>query len=68
MYTDNNIKPVNEDNGVWELCPKCEAEVFILKDQVSNCPNCGERIIPCSMCIECIASGDYCPVWEVNCD
>lgn len=31
----------------WELCTKCEAEVFILKDRVSKCPNCGKRIIPC---------------------
>lgn len=24
-------KKVTEENGVWELCPICENEVFILK-------------------------------------
>lgn len=54
----------NKRNGVWELCPKCEYEVFIFKDRVSQCPKCAHEIIPCSMCNNCTASKDYCSVWK----
>lgn len=65
MYSNNDIEIVNQNNGVWELCPKCEEEVFIFKDRVSECPSCQKEIIPCSMCIDCIATKDYCPIWKV---
>jgi len=59
-------KEVNEENGVWELCPNCENEVFILKNEVSSCPICHNRILPCSMCYDCTIKGDICPVWNVK--
>ncbi len=55
-----------EENKVWELCPACETEVFIVSDRISSCPNCGKDIIPCSMCSNCIASAKHCPVWKVS--
>ena len=33
-----------------EYCPCCDTEVVIPSFGVSFCPNCGELIIPCSMC------------------
>lgn len=56
-----------EDNGkVWEWCPRCETEVYIIKDSVSDCPCCGNQILPCSMCIDCISTSTYCPVWKTG--
>lgn len=36
---------------ISELCPHCENEVEI-KESFTNqkCPECGKRILPCSMC------------------
>ncbi len=34
----------------WEVCPECESEVVIPAYRASRCPECGRRIIPCSMC------------------
>ena len=33
-----------------EWCPCCDTEVVIPSFGVSFCPNCGELILPCSMC------------------
>lgn len=60
-------KDVIEENGVWELCPKCEYEVFILKNELSLCPICHEQIVPCSMCTDCndVVNG-WCSKWNVK--
>ena len=34
----------------WEMCPCCETEVAIKPFGISFCPECGEPILPCSMC------------------
>ncbi|MDI9509406.1 MAG: hypothetical protein QM217_06280 [Bacillota bacterium] len=59
-------KKVTEENGVWELCPICENEVFILKNEISLCPMCHNQIIPCSMCIDCVVENDICTKWNVK--
>lgn len=41
-----------------EWCPHCESEVRIDADKPSKCPNCGEMILPCSICDE-IKSCDW---------
>ena len=33
-----------------ECCPNCDNEVLINGDKPSVCPECGETILPCSMC------------------
>lgn len=38
------------DEYCTEWCPCCDTEVSIPSFGVSFCPNCGELIIPCSMC------------------
>lgn len=38
------------DSYCDEWCPCCNTEVVIPSFGVSFCPNCGERILPCSMC------------------
>lgn len=39
-------------NGICsELCPHCEKEVELDNIfKVQTCPNCGKRILPCSIC------------------
>lgn len=37
-------------NTTAELCPICENEVVIPADYPSNCPECNNTILPCSMC------------------
>jgi predicted RNA-binding Zn-ribbon protein involved in translation (DUF1610 family) len=35
----------------WEFCPKCEQDVEIPTEiTYHKCPNCGEEILPCSVC------------------
>ena len=48
------------DGMVWELCGKCGAEVHIPNNRRSKCPECGEEILPCSMCVECSLKGEEC--------
>lgn len=40
----------NFDEYCDEYCPCCDTEVVIPSFGVSFCPNCGELILPCSMC------------------
>lgn len=38
-------------DGVFELCPCCDEEVFLKEDFSKQvCPNCGKPILPCSQC------------------
>jgi predicted RNA-binding Zn-ribbon protein involved in translation (DUF1610 family) len=40
-------------NAIYEVCPFCEQEVELkneFKPQI--CPNCGEYILPCSICVK----------------
>ena len=38
-------------NGVFEVCPCCDEEVFLKEDFTKQvCPNCGKPILPCSQC------------------
>jgi len=34
----------------YEVCPHCMNEVEIQANERSECPNCGELILPCSTC------------------
>lgn len=48
-----SVIPDGEDENciVWELCPHCSYEVPLKKSfRIQHCPNCGERILPCSLC------------------
>lgn len=44
-----------------EWCPCCDTEVVIPSFGVSFCPNCGERILPCSMCDTDYIDCNRCP-------
>ena len=37
---------------IWEWCSHCNMEVKIPDNQVSDCPLCGNEILPCSECDE----------------
>jgi predicted RNA-binding Zn-ribbon protein involved in translation (DUF1610 family) len=38
-------------NVIYEVCPFCEQEVELEnKYNPQKCPNCGEYILPCSIC------------------
>ena len=40
-----------EYNETYEVCPHCEKEVALQAElKVQTCPNCGKRIVTCSMC------------------
>jgi predicted RNA-binding Zn-ribbon protein involved in translation (DUF1610 family) len=40
-------------DGVFEVCPCCDKEVFLKEDFTKQvCPNCGNPILPCSQCEE----------------
>lgn len=76
VWISNIFKPkfgtVEEDEDyrrgedTWELCPFCEEEVMlqnVKKFEPQPCPNCGRKILPCSLCTEeDIQYCDKCPV------
>lgn len=52
-----------EIKKVWERCPHCEEEVEMdAVLGVQTCPNCGKRIVTCSMCYACYEAdgGRFC--------
>ena len=45
----------------YEVCPHCEEEVMLDPElKVQTCPNCGKRIVTCSMCRACDSGDNYC--------
>ena len=45
----------------YEVCPHCEEEVMLEPElKVQTCPNCGKRIVACSMCRACDTGKRYC--------
>jgi len=49
------------ENVTYEVCPHCEEEVELKAElSVQTCPNCGKRIVACSMCLACETTGKYC--------
>mgnify|MGYP000975228708 CR=1 FL=1 len=51
-----------------EMCPCCDSEVRIRAYGRSECPECGNTIIPCSMCSsEQYMHCDSCPYGSCNC-
>ena len=45
----------------YEVCPHCEEEVMLDPElKVQTCPNCGRRIVTCSMCRACDSGENYC--------
>ena len=45
----------------YEVCPHCEEEVMLDPElKVQTCPNCGRRIVTCSMCRACNTGERYC--------
>lgn len=49
-----------------EMCSDCEAEVTIPAYFESNCPECGARILPCSMCDPRDRPCDECPFDKIR--
>lgn len=47
-----NTRRIFNKRCTIEWCPNCEEEVVIFSDRVQKCPNCGDRIFPCSACEE----------------
>lgn len=44
-----------------EVCPYCGAEVELDAElKVQTCPECGKRIVPCSVCTACESKEPYC--------
>lgn len=49
------------DNNTYEVCPHCNTEVALKPElSVQTCPNCGRRIVTCSMCRACETANNYC--------
>lgn len=45
----------------YEVCPHCNEEVMLEPElKVQTCPNCGKRIVTCSMCRACETGENYC--------
>ena len=45
----------------YEYCPHCDQEVMLDAElKVQTCPNCGARIVACSMCRACESDRPYC--------
>jgi predicted RNA-binding Zn-ribbon protein involved in translation (DUF1610 family) len=45
----------------YEVCPHCNEEVMLEPElKVQTCPNCGMRIVTCSMCRACETGENYC--------
>lgn len=43
--------PEDNEDGVYEFCPHCDNEVYLLNEfKVQKCPECGEYIVPCNLC------------------
>lgn len=54
------IEPIDHEH-CWEVCPDCGEEVMLDAElKVQTCPNCGMRIVPCSMCLACDTDKPYC--------
>lgn len=48
---------MKEFDCTYEVCPYCEKEVMLKAElMVQTCPNCGRRIVTCSMCLACDAN------------
>lgn len=62
-----SVEVLGEDgNYEWdeycvEWCSCCDTEVVIRSFGVSFCPNCGERILPCTMCDTDYIDCRHCP-------
>lgn len=41
---------MNKENYTVEWCPYCEQEVVIYAHTITECPECGEKLFPCSVC------------------
>ena len=56
----------DEFDTITELCPHCEEEVQIKNEfTAQSCPNCTNRILPCSICD---AINDSVPKPKINCN
>ncbi len=48
-------------NTTSEYCPHCDTVVELDAElKVQTCPNCGKRIVACSMCLACDSDKNYC--------
>ena len=47
---------INSMSKIYEWCPFCCDEVA-LEDRFETqiCPNCGEEIRPCCLCLQCVS-------------
>ena len=56
-----------EENKTYEVCPHCNEEVALDAElKVQTCPNCGKRIVTCSMCRACDTEDNYCNLCCLN--
>ena len=52
---------------VYELCSCCNTEVKLYAAfESQNCPNCGERILPCALCDCDVVDCTKCPLEKEN--
>lgn len=45
-------RKMNKENYTVEWCPYCEQEVVIYAHVITECPECGEKLFPCSVCTQ----------------
>ena len=52
---------MEKNNHTYEVCPHCGEEVRLDAElKVQTCPNCGKRIVACSMCLAVESDKPYC--------
>ena len=62
-YTMSNLYKYKEEEKVTEWCPYCDLETELEPIfQKQNCQECGEDILPCSMCIPDKVDCSNCPI------
>ena len=61
MTRDMSNSDLFDFDHAYEVCPHCEEEVMLDPElKVQTCPNCGKRIVTCSMCRACDTEDNYC--------
>ena len=54
MIVLGEAKAMTDGTPCTEWCPHCDTEVELKgKLEVQPCPNCGEMIYPCNLCLHC---------------
>ena len=47
------MKKINPMDYTIEYCPNCDSEQVIYATGITACPECGQPLAPCSVCVSC---------------